>query len=667
MSADTWLDDNNRYLAASLQWLRLRLAMLLAPGDDADSPRPHFWNRTVRTPADAAGQLAAAAEQRKKLAACDPPPALELLAQRLGMSPFERDTLLLCAAAEYDPALPALCARIQGGPARGNPSFSLALSAFDDPAWDAISAHRPLRHARLVEPDLASGLPLTACALRPDERIVHYLKGLNALDPRVASLLAPVAETAPLAPSQQAVADRILERLRLAAQDAQVPVVQLLGDDDDSRLGVAQQVSAALGRRLYRLDIGLLAAHNAEPGLLARLWQRESILLPVALYVDADHADTNSVGLRSFLGPDMGVVFVAVRETPLTLAAPSFAAEVARPVQHEQFAAWLEQLADAPGERTAAAQQLAGQFSLNLGRIRAIGALAARAGEDAPALPERLWDASRELLRPRLDALAQRLEPKAGWDDLVLPDEQTRIMRAIAAQVRERYRVYGEWGFGGRMNRGFGVSALFAGESGTGKTMAAEVIAKELRLNLYRIDLSAVVSKYIGETEKNLRRLFDAAEQGGAILFFDEADALFGKRSEVKDSHDRYANIEINYLLQRMESFSGLAILATNMKSALDPAFMRRLRFIVNFPFPGVPERLAIWRRALPAPAPVEDLDFARLARLNISGGNIHSIALNAAFMAAHARQPVGMAALLAAARDEMKKLDKPLSEAALR
>src|SRR6201988_292622 len=168
------------------------------------------------------------------------------------------------------------------------------------------------------------------------------------------------------------------------------------------------------------------------------------------------------------------------------------------------------------------------------------------------------------------------------------------------------------------MSRGLGISALFAGDSGTGKTMAAEVIANDLRLNLYRIDLSAVVSKYIGETEKNLRRLFDAAEDGGAILFFDEADALFGKRSEVKDSHDRYANIEINYLLQRMEAYQGLAILATNMKSALDEAFMRRLRFVVNFPFPGIKERKLIWQKALPPQTPRKDIDYDRLARLNL-------------------------------------------------
>ena len=278
-----------------------------------------------------------------------------------------------------------------------------------------------------------------------------------------------------------------------------------------------------------------------------------------------------------------------------------------------------------------------------------------------------MWRACRDSVRPRLDSLAQRLEPKATWNDLVLPDEQMRQMRQIAGQVRDRHRVYDEWGFARTMNRGFGISALFAGESGTGKTMAAEVIANDLQLNLYRIDLSAVVSKYIGETEKNLRKLFDAAERGGAILFFDEADALFGKRSEVKDSHDRYANIEINYLLQRMEAFSGLAILATNMKGALDNAFSRRLRFIVNLPFPGVKERKQIWQKALPPETPSQDLDFERLARLNLSGGNIHSIALNAAFIAAQDGHTVTMPILMTATRAELKKLEKGFSESELR
>src|SRR5205085_2274572 len=224
-------------------------------------------------------------------------------------------------------------------------------------------------------------------------------------------------------------------------------------------------------------------------------------------------------------------------------------------------------------------------------------------GAESAVKSEEVWDACLASTRPRLDVLAQHIRPKATWDDIVLPEAELSLLRQIAGQVGHRHTVYEEWGFAAKRTRGLSINALFAGDSGTGKTMAAEVIANELRLNLYRIDLSAVVSKYIGETEKNLRRLFDAAEDGGAILFFDEADALFGKRSEVKDSHDRYANIEINYLLQRMEIFRGLAILATNVKSALDTAFVRRLRFIVDFPFPGLVERKAIWRGVFPPEA----------------------------------------------------------------
>ena len=238
------------------------------------------------------------------------------------------------------------------------------------------------------------------------------------------------------------------------------------------------------------------------------------------------------------------------------------------------------------------------------------------------------------------------------------------MLREIATHVRQRTKVYKAWGFERKCARGLGISALFVGASGTGKTLAAEVLANELRLDLYRIDLSQVVNKYIGETEKNLRRVFDAAEEGGAILLFDEADALFGKRSEVKDSHDRYANIEVSYLLQRMEAYRGLAILTTNMKDALDPAFLRRIRFVVQFPFPDPAERIEIWRRMFPVQTPVDGLDVSKLAKLHVAGGNIRNIALNAAFLAADASEPVRMNHLLRAARTEYANIEKSLTDA---
>jgi len=229
--------------------------------------------------------------------------------------------------------------------------------------------------------------------------------------------------------------------------------------------------------------------------------------------------------------------------------------------------------------------------------------------------------------------------------------------------VRHRATVYGRWGFGARMATTLGITALFQGPSGTGKSMAAEVIATELGLDLFRIDLSAVVSKYIGETEENLRRVFEAAEASGAVLVFDEADALFGKRSEVKDSHDRYANIQVSYLLQRMETYRGLAVLTTNLRSSMDTAFLRRLRFIVSFPFPDPAQRVEIWRRAFPPDLPTSGLDLGRLARLEVTGGNIRNIALSAAFLAAEAGEAVRMAHLAHAARAEYAKLERPFND----
>jgi SpoVK/Ycf46/Vps4 family AAA+-type ATPase len=294
--------------------------------------------------------------------------------------------------------------------------------------------------------------------------------------------------------------------------------------------------------------------------------------------------------------------------------------------------------------------------------------IAAESSEKAPGdaetkLPQ-LWDACLEATRPGLDGLAQRIEPKATWGDIALPEPELKLLRQIAAQVRRRGQVYENGGFAASRSRGLSINALFAGESGTGKTMAAEVIANDLKLNLYRIDLSSVVNKYIGETEKNLRRLFDAAEDGGVILFFDEADALFGRRSEVKDSHDRYANIEINYLLQRLEAFTGLAIMATNMKSALDAAFLRRIRFVVEFRAHGPAERKLIWQRIFPVETKTAGLDYDRLARLNLNGGGINNVAINAAFLAAQAGTDVTMPHVLEAARTEFMKLKRPISEA---
>jgi len=264
-----------------------------------------------------------------------------------------------------------------------------------------------------------------------------------------------------------------------------------------------------------------------------------------------------------------------------------------------------------------------------------------------------------------LDTLARRIDPVYGWDDIVVPEDTLAQLREICHRVEGIHTVLDDWGFGRRMTLGKGANALFAGPSGTGKTMATEIIEKELGLELYKIDLSGVVSKYIGETEKNLDRIFTSAEDANCILFFDEADALFGKRSEVRDSHDRYANIEISYLLQKMEEFEGVAILASNLRGNTDESFVRRLAFTVHFPFPGEADRRRIWGRVWPPEAPVDpsvDLD-ALAARFTLSGGNIRNASLAAAFLAASDGGIIGMPHVLKAVRREFQKMGKTLSE----
>jgi SpoVK/Ycf46/Vps4 family AAA+-type ATPase len=337
---------------------------------------------------------------------------------------------------------------------------------------------------------------------------------------------------------------------------------------------------------------------------------------------------------------------------------PLHTVDIARPTAVEQRELWQRELGSAANTLGESVDRVVAQFDLS---AAAIG-FAARSVGRSPSGAE-LWNSCRRQARPRIDDLAQRIESKASWNDLVVPERSRHCLREIAAHVRHRGTVYQTWGFAEKSARGLGISALFSGPSGTGKTLASEVIANELGLDLYRIDLSQVVSKYIGETEKNLRRVFEAADEGGAVLLFDEADSLFGKRSEVKDSHDRFANIEVSYLLQRMDAYRGLAILTTNMKEALDEAFLRRLRFVVSFPFPDVALRTEIWTRMFPEKMPRDGIDPVRLARLNVTGGSIRNIALNAAFLAADALEPVRMRHVLRAAQTEYAKLEKPLSE----
>jgi hypothetical protein len=684
---DTWADANQRYLMARLAVVRASLARHAARvsgANEAESDQATTEPReaasaehealTVAT-ADAAPAVeqheGARVEEMETLqreldeAATDlpEPSALEQLCGAFSLSAFERDVLLLCAGIELDASFMALCARAQGDARRTYPTFSLALAALPEAHWSALTPDAPLRRWRLVEIESAHE-PLVQSRLHIDERVLHALAGVAYLDERLRGLFEAVPVPASLPASQLELAERIASLWLTTKAHASWPLISLCGADGADKRAVAAVAAAALGFNLHALRAADVPASAAEREALARLWEREAVLQTSALLLEQTDGE-QTPPLLAFIETVRGLLFVAGREVPRPRGRASLRIDVSKPNVSEQRQLWQRALGPLAEELNGHLDMLTAHFSLGAEAIQAASMQARTSLTSADDDTARaLWDACRVQARARLDDLAQRIEPCATWADLVLPEHQLRHLRDIAAHVRRRAQVYERWGFAAKGTRGLGISALFAGASGTGKTLAAEILAHELRLDLYRIDLSQVVNKYIGETEKNLRRVFDAAEESGAVLLFDEADALFGKRSEVKDSHDRYANIEVSYLLQRMEAYRGLAILTTNLKTALDTAFLRRLRFIVQFPFPDAQQRAEIWRRIFPAETPRENLDVNQLARLNITGGNIRNIALHAAFLAADEGATVTMSHLLRAARSEYAKLEKPLTEA---
>lgn len=640
----SWAESNQRHLAAELARLRGLLEAHL--GQKTDTP-------DMPDPAEIAAQMPES-------------PALDTVCNIFGLSPFERNILLLCAGMELDARLPGLCAAIND-PTHPHPTFSMALGLLPGAHWSALTPAAPLRYWRLVE--LENNTSLTRAKLRIDERILHYLAGTPHLDERLAAYTSPIARTEALVPSHQQLAEAIA-RVWAQTSEGALPVIQLAGGDLAVMRQIAAEASAQLGLGLYSLPASSLPSGAVELDGLRRLWERESALGNSALLMEALDIPTHPAlesALQDWVARLNSPLIVAGSEPLRNASRPVIRFEVTLPTPVEQHSVWKSALGAQAERLNGRMESIISHFNLEAGAIRRISAKALQVEQaDPDEIASALWAACMSETHPRLGELAQRITPMAGWNDLVLPDEQHSILREIAIHVRQRMKVYETWGFAAKSARGLGISALFSGPSGTGKTMAAEVLANELHLDLYRIDLSQVVSKYIGETEKNLSRVFDAADVGGAILLFDEADALFGKRSEVKDSHDRYANVEVSYLLQRMEVYRGLAILTTNLKDALDQAFLRRIRFVVHFPFPDLNQRAEIWRHIFPAQTPIEALDFERLARLNVAGGNIRNIAMQAAFLAAEVDEPVRMNHLLRAARTEYAKLERPLSESEL-
>jgi hypothetical protein len=659
MEREQWLEINRRFLIASVNVIKAELSRYLIQADkNGDLTEADLALEKAKHELDS---------QEEELTVS---PFLKTLIDLFHLSSFEEKILLMCIGVEIDVQFVQLIQKFQGDSAQ-SPTFGLALAAFEDAHWSALAPDAPLRRWHLIEINKNSLLTQASC--RIDEHVLHYVAGIDSLDHRLQDYFKLVIPEGKLVPSHQLVATKLEKALHSRYTDQKsYPLIQLTGNSPKEKVNLIAETFSSHGLSTYRLPTQQLPHHYNELIDMVRLWNRDAILFGHVLFLDDsqdDLQDQQTSQLLYYMMENIQHILVVGSNRKLSgFTREVIRLEVVRPSQEEQSVLWQQQLAGIEESLDGVAGNLVTQFDLDSTAIKNLARLALSQNRkngnsiaSSKGVKEQLWEICCTHTRPNLGHLANRIEPVAKWDDLVLPDYQKTILNEIAIHVQQRQKVYFDWGFAGKSKRGLGISALFAGESGTGKTMASEVLANELNLDLYRIDLSQVVNKYIGETEKNLKKIFDAAEGSGAILLFDEADALFGKRSEVKDSHDRYSNIEVSYLLQKMEEYRGLAILTTNMKNALDKAFLRRIRFVVQFPFPDIKMRTDIWKRTFPLETPREDLDFLKLGALNIPGGNIRNIAINASFAAANKNQPVSMQDIRFAARNEYQKLDKQM------
>lgn len=642
------------------------------------------------------------AEQTAESLSQGVPLRLAALAQMFGLTAFDLDVILLCLAPELDRSYRRLYAYLQDDIARQLPTVDLAVSLFCPDLGARLSARTrfaataPLRRFHLLELHTAPGESLLESALRLDPRVASYLldtgEGLDdedrggnrddMIDERlrdyVTIMTAATGVVEPVFPS------RFGAQLSRLAADAPASILYFQGSYGVGKRTAASAICRATGRPLLTVaGAGLAAAGTGEFATLTRLAGREAKLRgALVLWRDFDALleaadDPRLTDLFAVLDTLDAPVFLSGTipwEPSGTHRGLSFLRLMFPPPgPDERLRLWQAALADNaagltpdPSDLTQDLVDLAGRFRLTGGQIRdAVGtarnlALARAARISAPDLHA----ACRIHSNRKLAELAVQITPHYTWEDIVLPADQMTQLGEIHDQVRYRHLVYDTWGFDRKLAMGKGLCILFAGPPGTGKTMAADVLAHALGLNMYKIDLSSVVSKYIGETEKNLARIFAEATTSNAILFFDEADALFGKRTQVRDAHDRYANVEISYLLQKMEEYDGVVVLATNLRGNMDEAFVRRLHVTVEFQLPGVADRRRIWEQIWPDALPRDaglDLDF--LARsIEVAGGSIRNIALAGAFLAAADGGVVTMAHVLRATRREYQKMGKVLT-----
>jgi AAA+ superfamily predicted ATPase len=672
LTSFSWSDNNQKYLANSIEQIRIHLERHIAISDG----KLKDWEKEDEKVKDS-NQLYSEWKNDEHF----PPPAIETIANLFGLSHFEKSSLLLCAGVELNSEISKLCSKVHGNPDLAYPTFGLALATLPHAHWSAITPVSPLRRFRLIELSSRLQTPMIKTPIQIEERVLHYLTGISYLDRLMQGILKPVrVAEASLVTSHRHLGERILQtwkkknKVENVRQLMLLSPVQLCGSDETSKLILAKWLCNVIGLDLWQMPNELIPTKTDELEIFTQILIRETSLLGCGIYISSEDTieHVKQRYITRLVDSLPGPVFLGTHQSLPALNSSAISVEIKKPLKSEQREIWKEYLDEQYPDTIDDSEisRLVSQFDLNSSAIctAASEAILSLERDDPNLLDLSVWESARATAGHRMGDLAQQILPKAKLDDLALPDAEKELLRTISIHVKQRSKVYEEWAFetisGGG---GLGITALFSGESGTGKTMAAEALANDLQLNLFRIDLSMIVNKYIGETEKNLRKVFDAAEEGGAILFFDEADALFGKRSEIKDSHDRYANIEVGYLLQRMEDYRGLAILATNMKNSLDSAFLRRIRFIIDFPFPDEKSRAKIWQRIFPKSAPTNGLNMNLLTQLNITGGHIRNIALNALFLAADQGSSVNMTHLKQAAQTEYDKLGRHLSTTELR
>ena len=616
------------------------------------------------------------------------------IARLFNLSPFDVDALLLCLAPELDLKYEKLYAYLQNDVTRKKPSVDLILNLLCDSVEAKILARQRLhrespliKHQIIYYPGDATveQTPLLAQTLKLDDRVLNYLLGLDVVDSRLAAfakLVMPRASMEALvmeADIKEKLALSFESRAARATKDkrAGASIFIFHGPEGVGKRFAAEALCQSAGVALLIADARQILSSGADFAPVVSRLLREASLRACPIYFDnaqvlAEENDKSVQlhhALTGALEDHSGIVFIGSHQgwNSINDVKAEFYFKMAfpAPAPYLRRRLWQTFLSQ-DGQRLSRNVDLlllADKFALTAGKIHSAVVEAKhlssmRGKDDCEIIAEDLYQACRTQSATRLASMARKITPLYTWQDITLPVDRLNQLKEICAHVKHHQRVFDEWGFNGKISLGKGIGILFVGQSGTGKTMAAEIIAHELGLDLYKIDLSCVISKYIGETEKNLSKIFQEAEQSNAILFFDEADAVFGKRSDVKDSHDRYANIEINYLLQRMEEYEGTVILASNFKKNIDDAFTRRMRFVIEFPFPNEIYRRRIWENIFPRSTPLnDDIDFGFLARkIHIAGGSIKNVALNAAFMAAEDGGIVKMEYIIRAAKREFEK-----------